>query len=290
MEFKEKLAAFRSRIDSAIDQLTPASNTRPSRVHEAMRYSLSAGGKRIRPSLVLASSELFESQVDPLPAAVAVECLHTYTLIHDDLPAIDDSNLRRGLDTCHIRFDEATAILAGDALLTYAFELLAKHYSSEPSLAVELIATLSETAGSQKLIGGQMEDVLGENYSVGETELEYIHLNKTSALIEASLIMGAAIGGANDEERHSISEYGRCIGLGFQIMDDILDATSDSKTMGKTVGADAAANKTTYVSVHGLQESRSRLASLTNRAREICDQLHAPLLKQLATYLNERTN
>ena len=183
MEFKEKLAAFRSRIDSAIDQLTPASNTRPSRVHEAMRYSLSAGGKRIRPSLVLASSELFESQVDPLPAAVAVECLHTYTLIHDDLPAIDDSNLRRGLDTCHIRFDEATAILAGDALLTYAFELLAKHYSSEPSLAVELIATLSETAGSQKLIGGQMEDVLGENYSVGETELEYIHLNKTSALI-----------------------------------------------------------------------------------------------------------
>ena len=290
MEFKEKLAAFRSRIVSAIDQFTPASNTRPSRVHEAMRYSLSAGGKRIRPALVLASSELFESQANALPAAVAVECLHTYTLIHDDLPAMDDSNLRRGVDTCHIRFDEATAILAGDALLTYAFELLAKSYSSEPSLAVELIMTLSETAGSQKLIGGQMEDMIGENHSISETELEYIHLNKTSALIEASLNMGAAIGGANDDERRSISEYGRCIGLGFQIMDDILDATSDSKTMGKTVGADAAANKTTYVSVHGLQESKSRLASLTNRAREICDQLHAPFLEQLATYLNERTH
>ena len=290
MEFKEKLAAFRSRIDSAIHQFTPASNTRPSRVHEAMLYSLSAGGKRIRPALVLASSELFDSQANALPAAVAVECLHTYTLIHDDLPAMDDSNLRRGVDTCHIRFDEATAILAGDALLTYAFELLATRYSSEPSLAIELIATLSETAGSQKLIGGQMEDIIGENRSISETELEYIHLNKTSALIEASLNMGAAIGGANDDARDSISEYGRCIGLGFQIMDDILDATSDSKTMGKTVGADAAANKTTYVSVHGLKESKSRLASLTNRAREICDQLDAPFLEQLATYLNKRTH
>ena len=176
---------------------------------------------------------LFESQANALPAAVAVECLHTYTLIHDDLPAMDDSNLRRGVDTCHIRFDEATAILAGDALLTYAFELLAKSYSSEPSLAVELIMTLSETAGSQKLIGGQMEDMIGENHSISETELEYIHLNKTSALIEASLNMGAAIGGANDDERNSISEYCRCIGLGFQIMDDILDTTSDSRLWAK---------------------------------------------------------
>jgi geranylgeranyl diphosphate synthase type II len=290
MEFKEKLAAFIARIESAIDQLTPSSEVRPTRIHEAMRYSLSAGGKRIRPALVLASSELFSSNTDALPAAVAVECLHTYTLIHDDLPGMDDSKLRRGVDTCHIRFDEATAILAGDALLTLAFELLAKNYASEPRLAVDLIATLSETAGSQKLIGGQMEDILGESRPLDEDELEYIHLNKTSALIEASLNMGAAIGGANEVQLDSISQYGRCIGLGFQIMDDILDVTSDSRTMGKTVGADAAANKTTYVSVHGLEESKSRLASLTSQACEICDRLDAPFLKQLASYLNERTH
>ena len=290
MEFKEKLAAFKTHIETAIDQLVPAANSRPARIHEAMRYSLSAGGKRIRPALVLASCELFDRQANALPAAVAVECLHTYTLIHDDLPAMDDSPLRRGVDTCHIRFDEATAILAGDALLTYAFELLAKRYSDEPNLAVELIAILSETAGSQKLIGGQMEDIIGETRSLNAEELEYIHLNKTSALIEASLRMGAVIGGANNDQLHSISEYGRCIGLGFQIMDDILDATSDSQTMGKTVGADEAANKTTYVSIHGLQESRSQLASLTSRACEICDQLNAPFLKQLASYLNERTH
>ncbi len=290
MEFKEKLAAFVARIDSAIDEITPAKNARPARIHESMRYSLSAGGKRIRPALVLASSELFESGVDALPAAVAVECLHTYTLIHDDLPAMDDSKLRRGVDTCHIRFDEATAILAGDALQTLAFELLATRYASDPKLAVELISTLSNTAGSQKLIGGQMEDILGESRSLSESELEFIHLNKTSALIEASLRMGAAIGGANGNQRQLISEYGRCIGLGFQIMDDILDATSDSQTMGKTVGADAAANKTTYVSVHGLQESRNRLAALTERACEICDSLGASFLKQLAGYLNDRTH
>lgn len=290
MEFKEKLAAFIARIDSAIDRLTPAPSVRPVRIHEAMRYSLSAGGKRIRPALVLASSELFSSNTDALPAAVAVECLHTYTLIHDDLPAMDDSTLRRGVDTCHIRFDEATAILAGDVLLTLAFEILAKSYANNPILATELVATLSITAGSQKLIGGQMEDILGESRPLNEEELEYIHLNKTSALIEASLSMGAAIGGADKAQRDAIAEYGRCIGLGFQIMDDILDATSDSQTMGKTVGADAAANKTTYVSVHGLQESKSRLSSLTKRACQICDRLDARFLKQLASYLNERTH
>lgn len=289
MEFKEKLAAYVRDIEQALDKLTPSSSTRPKRVHEAMRYSLSAGGKRIRPSLLLASRDLFDTKISAAPAAVAVECLHTYTLIHDDLPAMDDSPLRRGVPTCHIQFDEATAVLAGDALLTLSFELLATHYSSYPEIGLGLVNILSETAGSQRLIGGQMEDILGEDQQLSGDELNFIHLNKTSALIEGSLKMGATIGKASRDQIEQIADYGRCIGLGFQIMDDILDATSSSETMGKEVGADEAANKSTYVSIHGLQYSRSKLDELTEKAYQICADLNAPFLRNFARYLNERT-
>ncbi len=288
MEFKEKLDTYVEQVEYGLDTHLPPASARPSRIHEAMRYSLSAGGKRIRPALVLAACELFDPEADALPAAVAVECLHTYTLIHDDLPAMDDSPLRRGVDTCHIRFDEATAVLAGDGLLTYAFELLSKRYASQPEIGLSLTRILSTTAGSKKLIGGQMEDIIGETKSLDE--LEFIHLNKTSALIEASLEMGATIGRANAAQIQSIIEYGRCIGHGFQIMDDILDATSDAATMGKAVRADAAANKNTYVSIHGPKPSRAKLSALTQNACQICEALDAPFLSALAGYLNERVN
>lgn len=289
MEFKEKLAAYVQEIEQALDKLPAAATARPKRIHEAMRYSLSAGGKRIRPALLLASRDLFESGISAIPAAVSVECLHTYSLIHDDLPAMDDSPLRRGVPTCHIQFDEATAVLAGDALLTLSFELLSTHYAETPEVGLRLVQALSETAGSRKLIGGQMEDILGEDRHLDADELNFIHLNKTSALIEASLEMGATIGNASDSQIEQLLEYGRCIGLGFQIMDDILDSTSDSKTMGKEVGADEAANKSTYVSIHGLEYSRRTLNELTDRAYQICDSLKAPFLKDFARYLNERT-
>ena len=288
MEFKEKLSAYVAQVEEAFDELLPAENVRPGRIHQAMRYSLSAGGKRIRPALVLAAAERFEPNRNAIPAAVAVECLHTYTLIHDDLPAMDDSDLRRGRPTCHVEFDEATAVLAGDALLTIAFELLSTHYADDPKIAIELVRILSQASGSQRLIGGQMEDILGETRSLNEDELAYIHLNKTAALIEACLEMGAVIGGADSTQIESIRSYGRCIGLGFQIVDDILDATSDASTLGKSVGADAAANKSTYVSLHGLEKSRNYAASLAEQAYGICDELEMPFLKDLALYLNER--
>lgn len=288
MEFKEKLIDYVVRVEAAFSELLPSGSARPTRIHQAMLYSLSAGGKRIRPALVLAAAEHFDHTRNAIPAAVAVECLHTYTLIHDDLPAMDDSDLRRGRPTCHVEFDDATAVLAGDALLTLAFEILSTQYAGEPKIAVKLVKILSQASGSQRLIGGQMEDILGETRSLNEDELAFIHLNKTAALIEASLEMGAVIGGANADQIESIREYGRCIGLGFQIVDDILDATSDESTLGKSVGADAAANKTTYVSIHGLEKSRSYAASLAEKAYRICDELGTPFLKELALHLNER--
>jgi geranylgeranyl diphosphate synthase type II len=209
----------------------------------------------------LGSAELLGSTDDAaLPAAVAIECLHTYSLIHDDLPCMDDDDLRRGRPTAHKAFDEATALLAGDALLTQAFALLSNHYVGQPGLANALTRELAEGAGSRRLIGGQMEDLLSEeNPDATADDLIFIHLNKTAAMIETSLVMGGLIGGADDQQLNSLRTMGRHLGLAFQIVDDVLDATSDSSTLGKTAGKDARANKTTFVKLHGLDVSR-RLA------------------------------
>ncbi|EDY80863.1 polyprenyl synthetase superfamily [Verrucomicrobiia bacterium DG1235] len=292
MEFKEKLRTYQSEIESAVDQYLPAEATRPSRIHEAMLYSMRAGGKRLRPVLVLASKELFDSELDAMPAAIAVECLHTYSLIHDDLPSIDDGDLRRGKPTSHKQFDEATAVLAGDALLAYAFQLLARHFANAPDVCANLVGELGETAGSERLIGGQMEDILGEGGPLSEDTLNFIHLNKTSALIECCLVMGGIIGGANYEQIDALRTYGREIGIAFQIIDDILDATSDETTMGKSIGSDAELDKTTYVKLHGLEKSRELAAQRTQKAIQICSALPsgAPFLAGLATHLENRLN
>lgn len=290
MEFKDKLKTYTDRIEAAMDRLLPATDLRPARIHQAMRYSMAAGGKRIRPILVVAANELCGGCHDPLPAAVAIECLHTYSLIHDDLPSIDNGDLRRGIPTCHVEFDEATAVLAGDALLTYAFQLLSRHYAENASLGLRLVSLLSETAGSATLIGGQVEDILGEKRQLNAEDLDFIHLNKTAALIETSLKMGAITGGANDAQIAKLAAYGRCIGLGFQIVDDILDATSDTETLGKDVGSDASLNKTTYVSLHGLDASKKQAAELAAKAENLCDELGADFLKDLAVFLNNRLN
>jgi len=258
MEFTTKLADLIARVERAIDRDLPPADATPRRLHEAMRYSIKAGGKRLRPVLVLAAAEMFdpEERIDPLPAAVAVECIHTYSLIHDDLPCMDNDDLRRGHPTCHRAFDEATALLAGDALLTHAFLLLGDAYASRPSLAVALCRELAVAAGSGHLIGGQMLDLLGEkSTTVTDAMLRQIHAGKTGAMIRASLVLGGLIGGAPPESVEILREGGTSLGLAFQIIDDILDSTGDAATLGKTPGKDARAGKATFVSIHGLEAS-----------------------------------
>jgi geranylgeranyl pyrophosphate synthase len=259
IEFSQKMAGLVSRIERGIDHLLPPAAEVPARLHEAMRYSMQAGGKRLRPVLVLSAAEIFDrgSQPDPLPAAIAVECIHTYSLIHDDLPCMDNDDLRRGRPTCHRAFDEATALLAGDALLTHAFTLMAGHYGAFPGLATGLVRRLAEASGSRQLIGGQMLDLLHEHASsVTAGELQGIHSRKTGAMIRVSLAIGALVGGATPESVQAVESAGERLGLAFQIVDDILDGTSDAATLGKTPGKDAKSGKTTFLSVHGLEASR----------------------------------
>jgi len=267
MDFAAEMKRQVARVERGIDLHVPRADTRPARLHTAMRYSLEAGGKRLRPVLVLAAAEMFGVTEDAaLPAAVAVECVHTYSLIHDDLPCMDNDDLRRGRPTAHKQFDEATALLAGDALLTHAFSLLAISY--DPKMANRLVATLAAAAGSQCLVGGQMEDLLAERKANATAEdLDFIHLNKTAAIISASFAMGGIVGEATDEDLMFLHEAGRQLGLAFQIIDDVLDATSDSATLGKTAGKDAKAGKTTYVKVHGLAASRRVAEENSQRAR-----------------------
>jgi len=291
MEFKDKLSGYQAQVEAAIPSLFPDAQKRPARIHTAMLYSMEAGGKRLRPSLLLAANELFGGESPrAMPAAVAVESLHTYSLVHDDLPAVDNGALRRGKPTSHKKFDEATAILAGDALLTYAFQLLASHYASTPETCAQLVGELADTAGSQRLIGGQMQDILGEGAPLSEEALSYIHLNKTSALIECSLVMGGIVAGASREERDLLRAYGREIGLLFQITDDILDATSNAETLGKDAGSDADLKKTTYPKLYGLEQSKSHAAGHAQEAAKLCACLPqgAPFLSALAAHLERR--
>jgi geranylgeranyl diphosphate synthase, type II len=270
MDLSNKINMLLRQIEAGLAAHVPPATTRPERLHQAMRYSLEAGGKRLRPMLVLAAAELGDtSKTDPMPAAVAVECVHTYSLIHDDLPCMDDDDLRRGRPTAHRQFDEATALLAGDALLTHAFALLARAYAADPVLSRHLIDELADAAGSRRLIGGQMADLQAEEKTDATAEeLDFIHLNKTGAMLEASLVMGAQVGGLSEPQGDSLRAVGRALGLAFQIVDDVLDATADTATLGKTAGKDARAGKTTYVRLHGLEESRRRIAQLTESASE----------------------
>ena len=273
MTTSEKAKVCAAKVEAAFSQWTPGSETRPSAVHEAMQYSLRAGGKRIRPVLLLAAFEAFPSEQDPLPACVAIECLHTYSLIHDDLPCMDDSDLRRGRPTCHKKFDEPLALLAGDALLTHALTLLADAYAETPRLAVALVRDLGDAASSRRLIGGQVEDMLGERGDASAERLDFIHKNKTAALITAALTMGFRLGNAPAGAIEIAREIGEVAGIAFQIVDDILDVTSDATTMGKPVGADVGNAKLTYPRFHGLEKSRERARELTARAVALCEKI-----------------
>jgi geranylgeranyl diphosphate synthase, type II len=257
----------RAAVDAALDRLMPGENAQPPSIHRAMRYSVQAGGKRVRPILCLESARIFTTDVAPvMPLACAVEFIHTYSLIHDDLPALDNDELRRGKPTCHKKFGEATAILAGDALLTLAFETIANS-PIEPARRVAVLSHVAASAGTVNgMVGGQVADLEAEGRAIGPADLEYIHRSKTAALIRASVMAGAIGGGADDENVARLKRFGETIGWAFQVVDDILDVEESSAALGKTAGKDAAQKKATYPSLYGLEKSRAFAKELESRA------------------------
>jgi geranylgeranyl diphosphate synthase, type II len=254
-------------VDAELERLLPAENERPSLIHQAMRYSVFAGGKRVRPILCMEAFRIFSTDTaSVLPVACALEFIHTYSLIHDDLPALDNDDLRRGRPTCHKKFGEAMAILAGDALLTLAFETLA----GAPLLPAERVALVREIAAAagtrDGMVGGQVADLEAERKQVTSELLEYIHRSKTAALIRASIVSGAIAGGASDEDRERLRTFGGLIGWAFQVTDDILDVEESSASLGKTAGKDQAQQKATYPALFGLEKSHQFARELATQA------------------------
>jgi geranylgeranyl pyrophosphate synthase len=275
---KEFLASTRLLIDTELDQRIPTETDEPARLHSAIRWSVFAGGKRFRPALVLAVGETFGAATDQLlRTACAFEMIHTYSLIHDDLPSMDDDDLRRGRPTCHIKFGEATAILAGDALQALAFQTIAEDETLSAETRVQIIAELSRAAGTPSgMVAGQARDLDAESRAVDAASLDQIHLQKTGALISAAARCGAIIGGANEAELQAVSEYGRNLGLLFQITDDLLDVTASASAMGKTPGKDARASKATYPAVHGIDATRRQIDIVRRSACDAATSINRP--------------
>ncbi|MBF0178841.1 MAG: polyprenyl synthetase family protein [Magnetococcales bacterium] len=281
-------------VEHALEELLPPVHRPPQRLNAAIRYSLMGGGKRLRPILVLAAAEAVGGGIPPLlPFACAMECIHTYSLIHDDLPAMDDDDLRRGRPTCHKAFDEATAILAGDALLTYAFELAAHPVAGlDPAIQLDALAQLARDAGIHGMVGGQMMDMEAENRSISLPELQNVHIHKTGALIRCATLAGARLGGGSPEEIRALKRYGEACGLAFQITDDILDEVGDTQVMGKTAGNDRKRNKASYCSLLGVAQAREEAASMVREALEALSPFSsvADPLRGLVRKLLDRTH
>ena len=257
----------RTAVDAALERLMPGEDVPPRSIHRAMRYSVQAGGKRVRPILCLESARIFSADLTLiLPVACALEFIHTYSLIHDDLPALDNDDLRRGKPTCHKKFGEATAILAGDALLTLAFETLSSA-QIDPAWRVAILSHVAASAGTiNGMVGGQVADLEAEGRAIEPAELEYIHRSKTAALIRAAVVAGAISGGADDEDVSRLKRFGEMIGWAFQVVDDILDVEESSAALGKTAGKDAEQQKATYPALYGLGRSRQFAKELESRA------------------------
>jgi geranylgeranyl diphosphate synthase type II len=289
---EQTLEEGRRTADAALERLLPAASQYPPSIHEAMRHSVFAGGKRLRPILCMEAARLIAGS---LPQGVeelgaALEMLHTYSLIHDDLPALDNDDLRRGRPTCHKVFGESTAILAGDALQTYAYEVLAR-LRCAPERRVRIIEEIAHATGTiEGMIGGQVMDLAAEHTKTDAATLEYIHRSKTAALITACVVSGGLYAGASDPEVASLRAFGRSIGLAFQIVDDVLDVTQSSEQLGKTAGKDTAMEKATYPSLFGVHESLKKADALMLEARSALNGFgeRAPTLKALAEYLVER--
>ncbi|HUR44473.1 MAG TPA: farnesyl diphosphate synthase [Candidatus Saccharimonadales bacterium] len=278
-------------VNKALDRFLPKASTRPATIHEAMRYSLFAGGKRMRPALCLAAAEACGGkQEDAMPLACAVECIHTYSLIHDDLPAMDNDDFRRGKLTNHKVYGEGIAVLAGDALLTQAFEIAAQCRQWPRYSHRQIILELTRASGSLQLIAGQVADLEGEGRKLSAPELKYIHERKTSALLCCSVRLGGMSANCSPSHLEALTTFGYNVGLAFQIIDDILDITQTSEKLGKTAGKDVAAQKATYPTIVGLEKSRKIAQRLTAEAFEALKAFKgkAPALEALAAFLLQR--
>ena len=293
LELEGLLAGSRALVEVELNTLLPSSATAPEKIHQAIRWSVFAGGKRFRPALLLATGQAFGASIKSLlRTACAFEMVHTYSLIHDDLPAMDDDDLRRGRPTCHVRFDEATAILAGDALQTLAFQVIAEDHQLPAETRIRLISELTRAAATPEgMVAGQALDMEAETHQVNGTQLEEIHRLKTGALIVAPARCGAIIGSASEDELAAITRYGSCLGLLFQITDDLLDVTATAEDLGKTPGKDARSNKATYPALFGIDETRSAAVQAHANARAALDQLALPtdVLRRIADFILHRT-
>lgn len=292
MDIKQYFKRKAELVERELDRLLPAEHETPQTIHQAMRYSVFAGGKRLRPILAIAAGEIFGAdERELLPAASALEMIHTYSLIHDDLPAMDNDDLRRGLPTCHVKFGEAMAILAGDALLTQAFVTLADCETSRPERKARVISEVAQAAATRNaLIGGQVLDMQSEGKPVTGQQLEEIHRGKTGAIIRCSIRIGAIIGGASEAELNALTVYGEKAGLAFQVADDLLDETATSEELGKTAGKDAASHKATYTALYGINGAREMAERLCREAiaaaRSIERETEA--LESIARFIVER--
>jgi len=296
MDIKDYLSSKKEMIDRFLDSYLPLDNSYPEELHKAMRYSLFAGGKRLRPILSLASFEAIEGDSSSiLPIASAIELIHTYSLIHDDLPSMDNDDFRRGRPTNHRVFGEAMAILAGDALLTMAFSLMtddAYNRGLNPERVLRIIREISLAAGDKGMVGGQVVDILSEDREIDMETLDYIHNNKTGALIRASVRSGGILAGADEEELRHLTIYGDAIGLAFQITDDILDIEGTKEELGKETGMDSHKGKKTYPSMLGIEESKCRVKGLIEKALSalrIFDHRADPL-RGIALFIIDRKN
>ena len=290
-DLKTYLAERCQLIDTALDQFIPSAETRPVSLHKAMRHSVFAGGKRLRPILTLAAAEACGGTIEKaMPSACAVECLHTYSLIHDDLPCMDDDDMRRGVPTCHIVFGEAIALLAGDALQALAFELTAQTPATSRHTAASLVSELARTAGSLHLVGGQVADLEGEQKKLPLDDLRFVHEGKTAALLTTSIKLGAMSADATPEQLRALHDFGMATGLAFQIIDDILDVTQTSEKLGKSAGKDVASEKSTYPALLGLDLSRAEAHRLTTAAHDALAIFgeKGTRLRELADYLLNR--
>lgn len=296
MDIKSYLSKKKSMVDRTLEKLLPPAKTFPSSVHEAMRYSLFAGGKRVRPILAIAAAEALDAKTAGLlPIASAIELIHTYSLIHDDLPAMDDDDLRRGRPTCHKVYGEAVAILAGDGLLTRAFEVLSDPKYIKPLPAWRALAIIREiaiSAGVAGMVGGQVVDIESEGREIDFATLEYIHTHKTGALIRGSVRVGAIYAGASKRRMRALTRYGEFVGLAFQIVDDILDIVGKEDVLGKDIGSDIEKGKKTYPSMFGLEESRRRAREVVENALASIEDFDrkADPLRGLAKYIIDRVN
>ena len=286
-DFSGWMSTIQARTESALACFLPSSGVAPTRLHEAMRYSVLGGGKRVRPLLCHAAGEIFGADPDCLDApACAAELIHAYSLVHDDLPCMDDDVLRRGKPTCHVEFDEATALLVGDALQTLAFQVLAEHGGTAPMLAL-----LAHAAGSRGMAGGQAIDLGAVGKTLSVEELEFMHVHKTGALIRAAVLLGAHAGQADSGALADLARFAGRAGLLFQVVDDILDAEASTSTLGKTAGKDAVQNKPTYVSLLGGAEAKCKAAELRAEAKRALARFgeRGARLSELTDYIAERS-